>query len=169
MDFGTRMRIKRKALDLTLVELGEKVGYSHAALSAMETGRSSGGRGCAKAVKAFLGLRGGATVGKAKKPTKTPRKPKASSSALETMALLIAAMERLQASVDGLTAALVPKPPAVDPALVPPVAEQRARTAAMTTGIAQNGLRKPRIPPTVGARMETVASNSLDRAVGYGA
>jgi DNA-binding XRE family transcriptional regulator len=158
MTFGERMRAKRKAAGLTLVELGEKVGYSHAALSALETGRSNGGRGCAKAVKAFLGLRGG-KMAKTKKPAKAPRKPKAAPEAMEradatltALGLLLGGLTRLADSVDRMAEAMAPKPP--DLSLVPSVAEQRARTEAMTAGIAQNGLRRP------------LASNSLDHSPG---
>lgn len=170
MQFGERMRAKRKAMGLTLVELGERVGCSHSALSMLETGKSAGGKGTAARVKKILGLRGEATMAKDKKPAKAPRKPKAAPEAigradatLTALGLLLGGLNRLADSVDRMAEAMAPKPPAVDPLLVPSVAEQRARTEAMTKEMAQNGLRKPKLPPTLGVRQ---ASNSLDAALG---
>ena len=171
MEFGKRMRKKRKALGLTLVELGEKVGYSHAALGAIETGRSNGRRGSLAAIKAFLGMRGGAM---GKKAVKAPRKPKAPAPVTDSLAPLLASLDalrasvdRLQDSVDAITGALWDRDvlkgfkPAPSASLVPPVEVQRANTEAMTQGIARNGLRRPlasnSLDPVLGARLMPVA------------
>jgi transcriptional regulator with XRE-family HTH domain len=173
MEFGQRMRAKRKALGLTLAELGEKVGVSSPNLSKIERGQAAR-RGTLAKIKGFLGLRGGVSVGKAKKAPRRPRKAPAAakvpSTVMDAIATLIVSIDRLRASVDTLREdlkwvtpmAVVPPPtpdcrPSPDLSLVPSVEEQRAKTEEMTRGIAKNGLRRPLRP---------YGSNSLDPVVG---
>lgn len=138
MEIGKRAKKKRKALGLTLRQMAEKVGISAATLNRFEAWTMNPHAKTLAAIKAALGLRGGVKVGRPKK-AKTPRKtPKDDIGPLFEAYDLATAINRLAASLE----ALALEPTSSLP-LVPPVAEQRRATEAMTQGIARNGLRRP--------------------------
>lgn len=142
MEFGKRMRIKRKMLKWSQADLGDKVGVVASVICRIENGYDCRPKTLA-AIKKILGLRGGALVPKKPKPTKAPKAKDP----------VVAALAEISESLSSIRALLVAAAQAA-PSLVPPVAEQRRITEAMTQGIAKNGLRRP------------LHSNSLDQQPG---
>lgn len=161
MEIGMRIKKKREAMGMTRAQLAAKIGCSPERISQFERGRipKRMGGGVMARLKRVLKVRARG-VAKPARNAKVPRSGRVVSTngpdtVLASMGLLLAGINRLAASLDGLSewfgkSAIIDTRPSPDLSLVPSVKVQKAMTEAMTQGIAKNGLRRP------------LASNSLD-------